>query len=94
MIKEDNQSAYKKRKAKGQVPLTLWFDHKMLALINLAAKTVNEPKTTWCERAIVAAVNRWSPPDNESLWPPCDSCGKRHDPQSHWPEGERDYSKY
>lgn len=86
-------SAYKVRKAKGEKPITLWFSPKIKALIKLAAKSMGEPETAWCERAIVSALNKWTPPDNEELWPKCGVCGKKHDPTTHWTEGES-YEQY
>lgn len=91
MPEQVKQSAYKQRRSKGEVPITLWFSPKVMALIKLAAKSMREPKTGWCERAVVSAINKWTPPDNDELWPKCGTCGKKHDPTTHWGEEESGY---
>lgn len=85
MPEEVKQSLYKKRKESGLKPITVWVSSKLMDDIKIAAKSVNEPVTSWSKRAILGTLSRWKAPGvDKTVWPKCSLCGKHHNEEEHW----------
>ena len=78
----------KERKEKKLIQL--WVTEDKWADLRKASDSVEEPITTWCRRAIFAALRRWEVPESKAKWPKCSVCGKKHDEKEHFQniEGE------
>jgi len=67
----------------------LWINEDKYQEVKLAADSVEEPVTTWIRRAIFAALRRWEKPSvAKSAYPKCSVCGKHHNEQDHFNQGE------
>jgi hypothetical protein len=72
------------RRARKGKPVLLRLSPKLLFALDHICAESDMTRTDWIKGAIMRGMKNWtSPYENQTLWPKCHHCGKKHDPSIH-----------